>query len=175
MMTNIQSAFNDNIPMPKLLADFEQWAGQFAYGSLGYFEFETYKLDHHWIENGGQLADQFAIFLRLGDGSMIGFWRPEHFSDDDILPVVLLGSEGDVEVLGESLEDFLYKWGDGGNEFENVYDLSPSGEEDDETEYLHHLLLDWLKDKNITRPIINNPITTAQLQHFFDDWQQKNA
>lgn len=174
-MSNIQSIFNKNIPFPKLLADFEQWAEQFDYGALGYFEFETDELDDNWIENGSQLTDQFAIWLRLGEGSMIGFWRPEHFNDDDILPVVLLGSEGEVEVLGESLEDFLYKWGNNGGEFENVYDLSPSGEEDDETEYLHHLILDWLKDKNIARPTVDYPITTEYLQAFFDDWQEKNA
>lgn len=174
-MSNIQSIFNDKIPFPKLLAEFEQWTEQFEYGSFGHFEFETDELDDNWIENGSQLTDQFAIWLRLGEGSMIGFWRPKHFNDDDILPVVLLGSEGEVEVLGESLEDFLYKWGNNGDEFENVHDLSPSGEEDDETEYLHHLILDWLKDKNIARPTINNPITTEYLQAFFDDWQQKNV
>lgn len=173
-MSNIQSAFNNKIPMPKLLTNFEQWVGKFEYGALGYFEFAADKLDDYWIENGGQLADQFAIFLRLGNGSMIGFWRPEHFSDDDILPVVLLGSEGEIEVLGESLEDFLYKWADNGD-FENAYDLMPSGDDDDDTEYKHHLLLEWLNDNNIVRPAVNNPITTEQLQQFFDDWQSKNA
>ncbi|WP_066799881.1 hypothetical protein [Moraxella oblonga] len=170
-MSNINTVFNDKIPMPKLLADFLQWADQFDYGQLGYFEFESDTLDDNWIENGSQLANQFAIWLRLGDGSMIGFWRPEHFNDD-ILPVVLLGSEGEVEVLGESLEDFLYKWGNDGD-FENVYDLMPNG--DDDTEYKHHLLLEWLNDNNITCPKVDNPIKTEQLQQFFDDWQSKNA
>lgn len=171
-MSNIQSAFNDKIPMPKLLTDFEQWVSQFEYGELGYFELETDIIDDNWIENGNQLTNQFAIWLRLGDGSMIGFWRPEYFGDTNILPVVLLASEGEIEVLGESLEDFLYKWADNGD-FENAYDLMPS--DDDDTEYKHHLLLKWLNDNNIVRPAVNHPITTEQLQQFFDDWQSKNA
>lgn len=173
-MSNINSVFNDKIPMPKLLADFEQWANQLEYGELGYFELATDAIDDNWIESGSQLANQFAIWLRLGEGSMIGFWRPEYFSDSDILPVVLLGSEGEIEVLGESLEDFLYKWASDGD-FENAYDLMPSGDDEDDTEYKHHLLLEWLQDNNITRPKIENPITTEQLEQFFDDWQSKNA
>lgn len=168
-MSKIKSAFNQYIPFPQLLAAFEQWTDHYQNGEFGYFRFIPDRLTDDWIENGSQLANQFSLWLRLADGSMIGFWRPEYFTDDDILPVVLLGSEGEVEVLGESLEAFLYKWGNHGD-FKNACDLMPY--EDPQTEYKHHLILDWLKQNNIACPSISQPVTTQQLACFFDDWQE---
>lgn len=173
MVSVIADVFNDKIPFPKLLQDFEQWAEQFDYGELGYFEFRADKLNDYWIENGSQLADQFALWLCLGDGSMIGFWRPEHFGDDDVLPVVLLGSEGEQAVLGESLEEFLYRWANV-DELEEVYDLMPD-EDDEEVEFKHNEMLEWLKQNNIKKPVITKPITSQDLQQFFNDWQEKHA
>ena len=173
-MSDITTAFNERIPMPPLLAEFETWVTQFEYGQLGYFEFSAEHLDDNWIEQGGQLANQFALWLCLGDGSMIGFWRPDDFADDDVLPVVLLGSEGEVEVLGESLEDFLYRWADGG-QLGGAYDLMPEYDEDVDTEFKHDALLAWLLEKGVQKPVITKPVTTQSLSDFFDAWQAQHV
>lgn len=171
--SKIESAFGQQIPFPNLLAEFETWAGQLEPGSLGFLEFLPTTLNDRWIENGSKLANRFALWLCLGDGSMVGFWRPGHFADDDVLPVILLGSEGNVEILGESLEDFLFKWANGGHTFEHAHDLCPT-EEDLDTEFMHAKMLDWLQTNNIVLPAVTHPITTEDLQRFFDEWQAKN-
>lgn len=169
-MSKIKSVFNEKIPFPKLLADFEQWAEQFEWGELGYFEFSADRLTDHWIENGSQLADQFALWLHMPDGSMIGFWRPSNFTDIDILPIVLLGSEGEQEVLADSLEEFLYKWAD----WETVSDLSPD-ETDKQTQYKHDEMFDWLEQNNVQIPTVQKTVTSEDLQQFFKQWQEENV
>ncbi|MCP2040197.1 hypothetical protein L1281_000777 [Neisseria sp. HSC-16F19] len=182
-MSHIAAAFNPRIPMPRLLADFESGFGQFDYGALGYCELVADHLDDYWIEDGSQLADRFALWLKLGNGSLIGFWRPEHFGGDDVLPVVLLGSEGGQEVLADSLEDFLYRWAECGDLGSAGYDLLPEEEEDEDDECSleectvcrHAELLQWLQAQDIRRPQPARQVGTGMLKAFLDACQAEHA
>lgn len=173
-MSKIQSVFNEKIPFPKLLADFEQWAEKFEYGELGYFEFSADKLNDYWIEDGSQLANQFALWLHLPDGSMIGFWRPSNFTNTDTLPIVLLGSEREQRVLADSLEEFLYIWAEGIDYENSVYELLPD-ETDEDTEFKHAEMLDWLTQNNIQEPNVQKTVNSEDLQQFFNNWQAQHA
>lgn len=164
----IHAAFPDSIPFPALLAEFMEWTEHFERGQLGWFEFEYQRLDDHWIENGSALADQFALFIHLPDGSMIGFWKPDGHEGPP--PVVLLGSEGDHEVLGATLDGFLWNWANG--ELGRAYDLMPeeSDEEDEEQpEDARSAIADWLRE-NAVAP---QQAAVPDLRTFFTDWLKR--
>lgn len=63
------------------------------------------RLNDHWIAEGSDLADRFAIFMSMTEGSSVALWNaggaPEGW------PVVLIGSEGAAVVLADSLAGFL--------------------------------------------------------------------
>ncbi|MFD1731312.1 hypothetical protein ACFSC4_09935 [Deinococcus malanensis] len=60
-----------------LLRDFSAWHADTFTGAFCGYEIAPTRLDDYWIENGADLADHFALFLNLGDGSMVGYWYPE--------------------------------------------------------------------------------------------------
>ncbi|WP_424950544.1 hypothetical protein [Deinococcus sp.] len=166
----LRAIFPALIPFPPLLADFVAWAEQFERGQLGWFEFEAQRLDDDWIENGAALADQFALFIRLPDGSMVGFWKPD--GDAGALPVVLLGSEGAQEVLGSTLEEFLWNWARG--ELGEAYDLMPDDQagaeaSDEQPADARPALAAWLQEKSVRVQVKQVP----DLKAFFADWQEK--
>ena len=163
----LRAIFPSSIPFPPLLAEFVAWAEQFERGQLGWFEFEGQRLDDHWIENGSALADQFALFIRLPDGSMIGFWKPD--GDAGALPVVLLGSEGAQEVLGSTLEEFLWNWARG--ELGEAYDLMPDEDDEEQPKDARPALVAWLRGKGVVPQAASVP----DLKAFFDNWQKRQA
>ena len=80
--------------------------------NLGTFRFAGARLDDFYVEDGSRRADAFYGFVRCAGGSMVGWWRP----DGEPLaqaPIVCLGSEGDLAVLGEHLQDFVERWDKG--------------------------------------------------------------
>jgi hypothetical protein len=165
----LRAVFPNSIPFPPLLEEFVQWAGQFERGRLGWFEFQGQRLDDYWIENGSALADQFALFIHLPDGSMVGFWKPDGV--EDTYPVVLLGGEGAQEILGATLEAFLWNWADAA--LGEAYDLMPddNDDDDDQPEDARPLLAAWLREK----AVVPRQAPVPDLQAFFADWQQKQS
>ncbi len=109
---SIVSAFPPTQKPPNLLKDFSQWAQTKTWGSVGCFE-----LGGCWVDkvplayDSYLLRNEFAFFMHLPEGSSIGFWIVENskirVENRQALPIVLIGSEGELEVLAESLESFL--------------------------------------------------------------------
>lgn len=173
-ISKTESAFNPKIPMPDILLQLEWWIyeNEYEYGDLGYFTLESNYMDDYWVKNGSQLADQFALWLHLPDGSDIGLWRPTHFDDDDPLPVVLIGSEGELEVLADSIEQFIDEWGSGNS---SAYELRPDEDDENYETIRSNLIKMRLLALYYPFPDIKKTVSSEDLQAFFGDWQQKNV
>lgn len=109
---SIVRAFPPKQKPPSLLKDFSHWAKTKEWGSVGCFELGGTLIDQAPLAYDSYLLrDEFALFMHLPEGSWIGFWIVENskiqIKDRQILPVVLVGSEGQLEVLADSFESFL--------------------------------------------------------------------
>jgi len=96
------------VTVPPLVQDFYDWAEEREGGSIGYFNVEGDRLDDRYIEDGTRSASAFVSFVHMPDGSRVGWWRPAGESLD-AAPIVLLGSEGTLGVLGRSPAEFFTK------------------------------------------------------------------
>ncbi len=111
--------------LPQLIADVAELLKPEEHGSFGYFEMRGERFDDYGVEYGGDLCEQFGFFLILPEGSKIGLW----FHDGAVRgaePVVVIGSEGDLQSLAPNLKSFLQDWADG----KGYQDLALQGEDD---------------------------------------------
>ena len=92
--------------MPPLLVEFSKWAENKLLGSIGDFDIEGSRLSDWWAVEFGDLYPHFAPFLHIGDGSLVAFWMPEGVTNDSP-PFAYIGSEGELRLLANSLEQFL--------------------------------------------------------------------
>lgn len=105
-IASIREVLPTGVAMAPKLEKFLNWAATQPNGSVGAMEFAGSRFTDYWIENGSVLAPQFLLFAHLGDGTDIGYWIHDG-STIDTAPIVLIGSEGDLVVLANSLEEFL--------------------------------------------------------------------
>jgi hypothetical protein len=108
-----------DLAVPALLGSFFDWAATVPAGSLGYFRLQGDRLDDWWIEDGSRRATAFVSFLRVVDGSRVGWWRPDGESLDEA-PIVVLGGEGDKRVIAGSLAGFLVEVAAGRTEIDDL-------------------------------------------------------
>jgi hypothetical protein len=112
---NIRS-LHENFPthfeVPRLLLDFGNWLKTQRRGSVGYFNLKSNRFNDFWIENGADLHVHFAFFLCDPTGGHIGYWFHEREAVSSP-PIVLVGSEGELRNLGNSLEVFLTRLANG--------------------------------------------------------------
>jgi hypothetical protein len=87
--------------LPTLLSRFGEWMAGKPWRSIGAFDLAVEWSDGH-IRGGEFYYDQFALFIRLPDGSSVGYWLDGR--DLAEAPIVLLGSEGDFVTLAADLE-----------------------------------------------------------------------
>ena len=95
-------------PLPRVL---DEWLDWLAAAGGGHAEQMFTRLmadwmDDFWTDNGSDLSEFFTFFLVLGEGSRVGVWHGTNAPVDDH-PVVLVGSEGELEVLGSTVTHFL--------------------------------------------------------------------
>lgn len=90
--------------LPTLLRRFGEWLAGKPWRSVGAFDLAVEWSDMHF-PGGERFFDQFALFMRLPDGSAIGSWLAGHHLAD--APIVLLGSEGAFETLAPNLAALL--------------------------------------------------------------------
>ena len=98
--------------MPLLIADVTNYVKDQTWRSLGATRLVGDRMDDYWIENGADLWRDFGIFMRLPEGSRVAQWFREGASAEP--PIVLIGSEGEQEILAPNLEAFLAAWALGG-------------------------------------------------------------
>jgi hypothetical protein len=103
---SIREILPTGVMMPAKLERFLQWAATQPNGSIGAMEFAGSRFDDYWIENGSVLAPKFVLFAHLGDGTDIGYWLYDGRTIENS-PIVLIGSEGDLDILANGLEEFL--------------------------------------------------------------------
>jgi hypothetical protein len=100
-LDSILRAFPHQTEPPRLLLDFAAWLDGRPWGSVGCFSLVGQFTDHAPVYDGSPLRDDFALFLRLPEGSVVGAWYGCGAAEP---PIVVLGSEGQYEILAASLE-----------------------------------------------------------------------
>jgi hypothetical protein len=107
-LDSVRRAFPPATEAPALLVDFASWLAGRPWGSVGCFDLAGRFSDQAPIVDGSPLRGDFALFMRLPEGSVVGAWYRSGAGPADA-PIVLLGSEGEHEILAASLESLLAK------------------------------------------------------------------
>jgi len=142
-LDSIRRAFPPGTEPPALLLDFAVWLSGRPWGCIGCFDLVGQFSDFAPIVDGSLLRNDFALFLRRPEGSVVGIWYGAGL-DAANAPVVVLGSEGRNEILAPSLEGLLAKIAL--RHFEKG-DLAPHDDAEDATDEL----ADWLVHRLGTR------------------------
>ena len=143
-LASLRRAFPPGIEVPPLLLDFAGWLDGRPWGSAGCFSLVGDFTDLAPVVDGSPLRDQFALFMRLPEGSVVGCWYGTGGRADKA-PIVVLGSEGQHEIIAASLEGLLAKIAVQQFEEDGEWtDFSPSEFVDDDAT---DELLDWLVDR----------------------------
>ena len=137
---SIRRAFPPGTEVPPLLIDFAGWLKGRDWGNAGCYELVGDFSDNAPIVDGSPLRDQFALFARLPEGSVVGAWYGAGTSAANA-PIVVLGSEGQYEIIAASLEGLLAKIAIQRFEEDVAWtDFTPHEDAEDETDEL----ADWL-------------------------------
>ena len=131
-LDSIRKAFPLWLEAPPLLVDFAAWLEGRAWGGLGCFDLVGQFSDNAPLFDSSLLRNEFALFMRLPDGSAVGTWYPD-IGNAELAPVVLIDSEGQNKILAPSLEAFLAKLAS--LQFQDS-DLYPHEDSDDQTDEL---------------------------------------
>jgi len=131
-LAGVRKAFPLWLEAPPLLVDFAAWLEGRAWGGLGCFDLVGQFSDNAPLFDSSLLRNEFALFMRLPDGSAVGTWYPD-IGNAELAPVVLIDSEGQNKILAPSLEAFLAKLAS--LQFEDS-DLYPHEDSDDQTDEL---------------------------------------
>lgn len=105
---DIARQWPDGRDAPQLILHVATYLKDKPWGSLGYTRLLGDRMDDYWIENGADLWRDFGCFMRLPDGSRVAQWFRDGASGEP--PVVLIGSEGEQQILAPDLPAFLAAW-----------------------------------------------------------------
>lgn len=142
-LASIRRAFPPGTEAPPLLIDFAAWLEGRPWGSVGCFDLTGRFADAAPIVDGAPLRRNFALFGRLPDGSVFGAWDPVR-GDVINAPIVVLGSEGQHQILAGSLEGLLARIALQRFEEEGEWtDFTPHEDVDDTTDEL----AEWLSKR----------------------------
>ena len=146
---SIRRAFPPGIEAPPLLLDFAGWLDGRAWGSVGCFSLVGDFPDLAPIVDGSPLRDQFALFARLPEGSVVGCWYGTGGRAANA-PIVVLGSEGQHEIIATSLEALLAKIAVQRFEQDGQWtDFTPHEDAEDATDELADWLVSRLGGKDL--------------------------
>lgn len=99
------AAFPDDVAEHPLLRPFLAWLGERPWGAVGYFEATPGNGDD-LVPAEVNVDDDFAMVLRLPDGSLAGFWLAETRVIEEA-PFVVFSSDGELEVAAPNFPCFL--------------------------------------------------------------------
>lgn len=140
---SIRRAFPPGTEAPPLLLNFAAWLEGCPWGSVGCFDLVGQFSDDAPIVDGSPLRESFALFARLPEGSAVGAWLGVG-RDVAKAPIVVLGSEGQHEILAATLEGLLAKIALRRFEEDDAWtDFTPDDDAEDATDEL----ADWLGDE----------------------------
>lgn len=164
----IHMAFPPGMETPPLLVDFAEWLKEREWGSVACFDLVGQFSDSAPIVDGSPLRKDFALFIRMPDGSAVGYWFGPGL-DPSRAPIVALGSEGQHEILSPSLEGLLARvalqqFEDGWSDF-----LPHEDVQDDASDELADWLVHRLGAKDLdalTEPSVKLP----NFRSWMDKW-----
>lgn len=166
---SIRRAFPPGIEVPQLLIDFAGWLKGRDWGNVGCYELVGDFSDNAPIVDGSPLRDQFALFARLPEGSVVGAWYGAGTSAANA-PIVVLGSEGQYEIIAASLEGLLAKIAIQRFEEDVVWtDFTPHEDAEDETDELADWLAKRLRVKNL-RSLTEPPTGLPDFGQWMEKW-----
>jgi hypothetical protein len=107
-LDSVRRAFPLRTEAPALLFEFAKWLEGRPWGCVGCFDLVGQFAEQAPIVDASLLREEFALFLHLPEGSAVGLWclpdcKPE------AAPVVVLGSEGQHQIIAPSLAGLLAK------------------------------------------------------------------
>lgn len=105
---DIARQWPDGRHAPQLILDVASYMTDKPWRSLGTTRVVGDRMDDFWIENGADLWRDFGCFMRLPDGSRVAQWLRDGESGEP--PIVLIGSEGEQQILAPDLQSFLAAW-----------------------------------------------------------------
>jgi len=146
------------------LLDFGSWLTSKRAGSLGYFCLQSERFDDFWIENGADLHKYFAFFMRDPTGGQIGYWL---YDGTPMVspPVAMIGSEGELNILSDTLDNFLERLAVGNTQ-------APDLDSRDQGDDAGTQLAGWLASRTGKSPVqsLRNP---PELRRWMDEWAQQ--
>lgn len=104
---DIEATFPHGHRLPRPIADLCDFLERNGYPISGCFELSTFGMDglKGWFRNEHSAYEQFLPFGRGASGDIYALWLTEGLSPDHA-PVVMFGSEGELEVLARNSEQF---------------------------------------------------------------------
>jgi len=166
---NIESLhrnFPAGFAVPSLLLDFGGWLKNKRAGSVGYFCLQSERFNDHWIENGADLHLNFAFFLRDPTGVQIGYWLYDGRTTVSP-PVVMVGSEGQLSILSDTLEEFLKQLAQGKTQAPDLDSRDKGGKEAAE-------LAKWVGLRTVKTPIQRRR-DRPDLKQWMEVWGQQQC
>jgi hypothetical protein len=162
---SLHENFPEYFKPPALLLDFADWLKEKEAGTLGYFRFQSDRFNDFWIENGADLHPYFAFFMRDPMGGQVGYWLHERRATP-APPIVLVGSEGELSIVSNTLEEFLARLADGQT---NVPELDSRDDDggDEGTK-----LTEWLMSRTGEEPIHSHG-KRPDFKQWIDTWGQE--
>jgi len=165
---SIRRAFPPGLEAPPLLIDFAGWLKDRSWGNVGCYSLVGDFSDNAPVVDGSPLRDKFALFARLPEGSVVGAWYGAGTSPDNA-PIVVLGSEGEHEIIAASFAGLFAKIATQRFEANMMWtDFSPHEDAEDQTAELGDWLVRRLGVKDLER-LSDPPAGFPD----FDAWMEK--
>ncbi|MDJ0707802.1 MAG: hypothetical protein QNJ46_31390 [Leptolyngbyaceae cyanobacterium MO_188.B28] len=102
---SIYAHFPANKSAPQRLIELLDWLDLSIDDTVGWFpEFTWTSLD--WFFPPIDLSPYFGVFANLGDGSLLAYWFYEE-CDPRNPPIVVLGTDGELGVVADSVEELV--------------------------------------------------------------------
>jgi hypothetical protein len=158
--------FPADFQVPALLQDFGGWLKSKTAGSVGYFSLQSERFNDYWVENGADLHSRFAFFIRDPTGGQIGYWRYDGRATVSP-PVVLVGSEGELSILSDSLEKFLERLAAGSTQAPDLDSRDDGSAEAAE-------LANWLHARTVNPPIQSHR-DHPDIKKWMEEWSQQQC
>ncbi len=111
----------DGREMPALIAEIGAALLGEPWGAVGYIRMSGSRFNDYWIEGGADLWPQFGMFLRLPEGTQIAQWFHAG-AVPGAEPIVVIGSEGQTQVIAPNLKTFFRDWAKDSGHFEMTLD-----------------------------------------------------